>query len=79
MIVVKTFMQALMAGEATADDMWKWESAWQESYTHVPLHTALGLSVEELAVVREEPSALKYVVEARKAGVETGFPGTGKL
>lgn len=70
----KTFIQALMAGETTAEEMWKWESAWQESYTHVPLHAALGLSEEELDVVHEDPSALEYVVQARKAGVETGFP-----
>lgn len=70
----KTFVQALMAGETTAEDMWKWESAWQESYTHVPLHAALGLSEEELEVVREDPKAIEYVIQARKAGVETGFP-----
>lgn len=77
---MKTFMHALLAGEATAEDMWQWEGAWQESYTHVPLHVALGLSEEELSVVRVDPSALKYVVQARRAGVETGFPlGTGKV
>ena len=70
----RTFVQALMSGEAVFDDMWKWESAWQESYTHVSLCTWLGLSEYELAAVREDSGLLRFVVEARRAGVETGFP-----
>lgn len=71
---MRTFINALLSGETTPSEMWEWEAAWQDSYTHVPLHAWLGLSEEELAAVRGNSGALEYVLEARRAGVETSFP-----
>lgn len=70
------FIDKLIADTVSVDDLDDFVDEWHEfaSSHHVPLHTFLGLSFREWGVVFREPSALKYVVEARKAGTETVFP-----
>lgn len=73
---MKRFMDELVAGNVTVDDIDDFIDAWHDnpSNHNIPLHTFLGMSWEDWGVVSMHPSAAKYVVQARKAGVETGFP-----
>lgn len=70
------FIDELMADNVSVDDLDDFVDEWHEfaSSHHVPLHEFLGLSFREWGVVFREPSALQYVVAARKAGIETEFP-----
>lgn len=73
---MKRFMDELVAGNVTMDDLDDYIDAWHENATnhHIPLHTFLGLSWEDYGVVILHPSAAKYVVQARKNGLPTEFP-----
>lgn len=68
------FIDELVAGTSTVDDFDFFVQEWHDSDSKIPLHTFLGLSWDEYKVISTNPDALKYVVQARKAGVETGFP-----
>jgi hypothetical protein len=72
------FIDELVAGKIADDKLSDrfddFVDEWHESGSDLPLHTFLGLSEEEFDVVSRQPFALKYVVQARKAGLETGFP-----
>lgn len=71
---MKRFMDELVAGNVTIEDLDDYIDAWHENPSNLHLHTFLGLSWDDWGVVATNPSALRYVVQARKAGVETGFP-----
>lgn len=71
---MKRFMDELVAGNVEIEDLDDFIDAWHENSSNLHLHTFLGLSEADWNVVAPHPSALKYVVQARKAGVETGFP-----
>lgn len=71
---MKRFMDELVAGNVETADVDDFIAEWHGSSSNLPLHTFLGLSEADWNVVAPNPSALKYVVQARKAGVETGFP-----
>lgn len=69
------FIDELMAGNVTPDDLDDFVDEWHATpSSSVPLHEFLGLSLNEWGVVFREPAALRFVVEARRAGVETVFP-----
>lgn len=75
---MKRFIDELVAGniaDTKLNDFFDdYVDAWHENPANLPLHTFLGLSWDEYGVVAMQPCALKYVVQARKAGLETGFP-----
>jgi hypothetical protein len=72
------FIDELVSGKVTSDQFQDrfddFVDEWHESNSDLPLHTYLGLSDDEFDVVALQPCALKYVVQARRAGLETGFP-----
>lgn len=71
---MKSFIDRLVSGEIEADALDDFIDAWHLDDRSIPLHTFLGLSFDDWGVVALQPCALKYVVQARKAGLETGFP-----
>lgn len=71
---MQRFIDELVAGTITIEAFDDYIDKWHESDSTLPLHTFLGLSSDEYSNIFRNPQALKYVVQARKAGVETGFP-----
>lgn len=71
---MKRFIDELVSGRITAESFETYVAAWYETGSHLPIYTFLGLSWDEYKVVSVNTKALKYVVEARKSGLETGFP-----
>lgn len=71
---MKRFMDELLAGNVEIAHIDDFIDAWHENPSNLHLHTYLGLSESDWDVVATNTSALKYVVQARKAGLETGFP-----
>lgn len=72
------FIDELVAGKISEDKFSDrfddFVDEWHESNSALPLHTFLGLSDDEFDRVALQPCALKYVIQARRAGLETGFP-----
>lgn len=71
---MRRFIDELVAGNITIEAFDDYVDEWHDSNSKIPLHTFLGLSSDEYSKIFRNTEALKYVVQARKAGVETGFP-----
>lgn len=71
---MKRFMDELVAGNIDIDAIDDFIDEWHENPSNLQLHTFLGLSWDDWGVVATNPSALKYVVQGRKAGLPTEFP-----
>jgi hypothetical protein len=63
-----TFIDEVISGEATVDDIDSYRAAWDSSDENIEYHEFLGLLWPEYAMYVEEDDVLSYVVEARRHG-----------
>jgi hypothetical protein len=64
----ETFIDLVLAGEATLDDINDWVSLWHREPRGRELHEFLGMSWDEYALWVEMPAALDFLVAARRRG-----------
>ena len=67
----KTFVEKCLAGEALLDDMDDYIDRWHvgEGDPNASLAAFLGFTDEEYKLWAEKPSALAFILDARKGGV----------
>jgi hypothetical protein len=64
---VTTFMDELVAGHATADDIYDYVEEWHSTGGKIPMPEFLGMTVEEYTRWAIEPAELAAIVAARRA------------
>lgn len=63
-----TFMDAVLAGVATEEDIGRWLTEWRAlpNWQEVPLNQWLGMTPRECAVFIESPKSLNIIINGRK-------------
>ncbi len=64
-----TFVDDVLDGKVTLDDIDAYRDAWDKSPGSTEFHEYLGLLWPEYAMWADDDDVLKYVIEARRAGV----------
>lgn len=60
----------MLDGHARVDELAQEIAAWQAGDQRRPLHEVLGLGADELLLVARTPDALRYLLHARRFGLE---------
>lgn len=60
------FIQNCLNGDALLDEVDDYIDEWHNGSADIPLHTYLGMSLEEYAAWIESPDNLTYIVAAHK-------------
>jgi hypothetical protein len=63
----KTFMDAVLSGEALWVDADDWVAEWHEHETGVELHEFLGMAFGDYALWTERPETLRSIIGAYEA------------
>lgn len=66
--VQQSFVEAVLAGDATPDDVDDFVDAWHASAENIGLAEFLGMTDEEYARWVENPEGLRAVLHSRKNG-----------
>lgn len=64
------FIERVLDGNARLDQLESEVEAWVAGDRSRPLHEVLGLDAAELDLVAATPDALRYVVHARRFGID---------
>lgn len=69
----RTFVSAVLAGDALAVDVDDWVDRWHDSTSDLgTLHDFLGMSWDEYRLWTEQPSSLRFILAARNAKTDVG-------